>query len=176
MKEQEEEIRAQIRELLAAYPDEKFSGRAVARIFQGIGEGEFPKFQPKFPKFQPKFPQFHSKIPQIPNSHKIRFFPKTPNSKIPPKIPKLQFHIPKSQKIQSHISQIPSGILGILLGVFLGIFGNLGLEFWDLGLDFFFFNLGLEFGISGIWDFFEIQGFGILGLDYLGIWEWNLGF
>ncbi|NWH98484.1 RECQ4 helicase, partial [Tichodroma muraria] len=40
--DQEEEIRAEIRKFLAAYPEEEFSGRAVARIFHGIGSPRFP--------------------------------------------------------------------------------------------------------------------------------------
>ncbi|XP_072781199.1 ATP-dependent DNA helicase Q4 isoform X2 [Taeniopygia guttata] len=41
-KEQEEEIRAEIRQLLAAHPEQEFTGRAVARIFHGIGSPRFP--------------------------------------------------------------------------------------------------------------------------------------
>ncbi|XP_023801023.1 ATP-dependent DNA helicase Q4-like, partial [Cyanistes caeruleus] len=40
--DEEEEIRAEIRKLLAAFPDEEFTGRAVARIFHGIGSPRFP--------------------------------------------------------------------------------------------------------------------------------------
>uniref|UniRef100_A0A8C0UYZ1 DNA 3'-5' helicase n=1 Tax=Cyanistes caeruleus TaxID=156563 RepID=A0A8C0UYZ1_CYACU len=42
LKDEEEEIRAEIRKLLAAFPDEEFTGRAVARIFHGIGSPRFP--------------------------------------------------------------------------------------------------------------------------------------
>lgn len=37
LKDWEEQIRADIRSFLACRSDEKFSGRAVARIFHGIG-------------------------------------------------------------------------------------------------------------------------------------------
>ncbi|NXM90310.1 RECQ4 helicase, partial [Oenanthe oenanthe] len=40
--DQEEEIRAEIRKFLTAYPEEEFSGRAVARIFHGIGSPRYP--------------------------------------------------------------------------------------------------------------------------------------
>ncbi|NXF81551.1 RECQ4 helicase, partial [Sclerurus mexicanus] len=35
-------VRSDIRHLLAAHPEEKFSGRAIARIFHGIGSPRFP--------------------------------------------------------------------------------------------------------------------------------------
>lgn len=35
----EDHIRRDIRQLLSLRPEERFSGRAVARIFHGIGEG-----------------------------------------------------------------------------------------------------------------------------------------
>lgn len=35
----EDQIRRDIRQLLSLRPEERFSGRAVARIFHGIGEG-----------------------------------------------------------------------------------------------------------------------------------------
>lgn len=35
----EDQIRQDIRHLLSSWPDQQFSGRAVARIFHGIGEG-----------------------------------------------------------------------------------------------------------------------------------------
>ncbi|CAN8178609.1 unnamed protein product, partial [Coccothraustes coccothraustes] len=40
--EQEREIRAEIRNLLEAFPEQRFSGTAVARIFHGIGSPRFP--------------------------------------------------------------------------------------------------------------------------------------
>ncbi|KAM4793921.1 ATP-dependent DNA helicase Q4-like [Cyanocitta cristata] len=42
LKDWEEQVRADIRHFLAAHPDEKFSGRAIARIFHGIGSPRFP--------------------------------------------------------------------------------------------------------------------------------------
>ncbi|XP_031948607.1 ATP-dependent DNA helicase Q4 isoform X3 [Corvus moneduloides] len=41
-KDWEEQVRADIRNFLATHPDEKFSGRAIARIFHGIGSPRFP--------------------------------------------------------------------------------------------------------------------------------------
>lgn len=38
LEEQEAQVRADIRHFLAIRPEEKFSGRAIARIFHGIGE------------------------------------------------------------------------------------------------------------------------------------------
>ena len=35
----EDQIRRDIRQFLSLRPEERFSGRAVARIFHGIGEG-----------------------------------------------------------------------------------------------------------------------------------------
>lgn len=35
----EDQIRRDVRQLLSLRPEERFSGRAVARIFHGIGEG-----------------------------------------------------------------------------------------------------------------------------------------
>lgn len=42
LKDWEDQIRADVRAFLASRSDEKFSGRAVARIFHGIGA--FPHF------------------------------------------------------------------------------------------------------------------------------------
>lgn len=35
----EDQVRRDVHQLLSLRPEEKFSGRAVARIFHGIGEG-----------------------------------------------------------------------------------------------------------------------------------------
>ncbi|NXA64320.1 RECQ4 helicase, partial [Mohoua ochrocephala] len=42
LKDWEGQIRADIRNFLSAHPDEAFSGRAIARIFHGIGSPRFP--------------------------------------------------------------------------------------------------------------------------------------
>ncbi|NWV41285.1 RECQ4 helicase, partial [Grantiella picta] len=41
-KDWEEQIRRDIRNFLAAHPDEDFTGRAIARVFHGIGSPRFP--------------------------------------------------------------------------------------------------------------------------------------
>ncbi|XP_058658747.1 ATP-dependent DNA helicase Q4-like [Ammospiza caudacuta] len=40
--DEEQQLRAEVRALLAAFPEQEFSGRAVARIFHGIGSPRFP--------------------------------------------------------------------------------------------------------------------------------------
>ncbi|XP_071277056.1 ATP-dependent DNA helicase Q4-like [Agelaius tricolor] len=40
--EQQPQIQAQVRALLEAFPEQEFSGRAIARIFHGIGSPRFP--------------------------------------------------------------------------------------------------------------------------------------